>query len=286
MVKSNSRTARATPSGAEDFRVVSWNLNGIRSCVAKGYLDWLSGSGADVVAMQETRIQPEQVEPAVARHGDYLSYWKSGEKPGYSGVGFHARREPDEVESIFTEPVLDAEGRLIAARFGALTIVNGYFPNGSGKDRDNSRVPYKLDFYRALFDRLEPRRAAGERILVVGDMNTAHRAIDLARPKQNEKTSGFLPEEREELDRYVRSGWHDTFRHFEPGEGHYSWWSQRFGVREKNIGWRIDYILASGGVRPRSYEVFLKLRANGRFNNRYRGSDHNLVRAELSLPVG
>jgi exodeoxyribonuclease-3 len=142
----------------------------------------------------------------------------------------------------------DVEGRLQIARFGALWVVNGYFPNGSGKERDNSRVPYKLQFYRKVFSTLKPLIASGERVLVVGDFNTAHREIDLARPKQNEKTSGFLPEERAELDRWIRAGWVDTFRHFEPGPGHYSWWSQRFGVREQNIGWRIDYVLASAGA--------------------------------------
>jgi exodeoxyribonuclease-3 len=131
------------------------------------------------------------------------------------------------------------------ARFGRLVIANGYFPNGNGKNRDNSRIPYKLDWYQALFDKVERIRRGGYRVLVIGDLNTAHKEIDIARPKANVKTSGFRPEERAELDRWIDAGWIDTFRAFEPGPDHYSWWSQRFGVRAKNIGWRLDYCLAS-----------------------------------------
>jgi len=230
------------------FRVVSWNVNGIRSVATKGFVDWLTTSEADVVALQETRIEVAKLDPALASPSGYTSHYREAEKAGYSGVALYSRTSPDAVDGPFGETELDAEGRLIIGRYGALTIVNGYFPNGSGKERDNSRVPYKLAFYRKLFDRLEVAKKQGERILVLGDFNTAHKAIDLARPKQNEKTSGFLPEERDELDRWIREGWVDTFRAFEPGEGHYSWWSQRFGVREKNIGWRIDYVLASPGA--------------------------------------
>jgi len=140
---------------------------------------------------------------------------------------------------------IDVEGRLQLARFGRLLVVNGYFPNGSGRDRDLSRIPYKLKFYRTLFARIEPLRAAGEPVLVMGDFNTAHEEIDLARPRANEGTSGFTPRERRELARWLEAGWVDTFRAFEPGPGHYSWWSQRAGVRAKNIGWRLDYVLAS-----------------------------------------
>jgi exodeoxyribonuclease-3 len=143
------------------------------------------------------------------------------------------------------------------ARFGELTVANVYFPNGSGRDRDNSRIPFKLAFYRRLFDVLEERRASNAPVLVLGDFNTAHEEIDLARPKSNRKTSGFCPEEREELGRWLDAGWHDTFREREPGGGHYTWWSQRFGVRERNVGWRIDYVLASKSANERVKEAFI-----------------------------
>jgi exodeoxyribonuclease-3 len=201
----------------------------------------------------------------------------SAERRGYSGVGLWSREAPDAVETTLGDPSFDTEGRLQIARFGALTVVNGYFPNGNGKNRDNGRVPYKLSFYRALFDRLEADRAAGRPILVMGDFNTAHREIDLARPKQNVKTSGFLEEEREEFDRWLRAGWVDTFRAFEPGEGHYTWWSQRFGVREKNIGWRIDYVLASEGA--------MKHVRQAKIHPDVRGSDHCPISVELDRKV-
>jgi exodeoxyribonuclease-3 len=167
------------------------------------------------------------------------------EKPGANGVGLYCRREPDRVETALGDERFDREGRLQLAYFGKLVVANVYFPNGSGKDRDNSRVPYKLDFYAALFERMEKLRRGGKRVLVMGDYNTAHREIDLARPQANRKTSGFLPEECAELDRWIAKGWIDTFRNFEAGGEHYSWWSQRFGVRAKNIGWRLDCVFAS-----------------------------------------
>lgn len=270
MVKPTAKSARGA---ARPLRVVSWNVNGIRSVAQKGFLDWLGTSDAHVLGVQETRARPEQVEAHVREPAGWVTHWNPAERPGYSGVALYSREAPDEVETVFRDETLDGEGRLIVARYGALTVVNGYFPNGSGTDRDNSRVPFKLDFYRRVFDRLESARSRGERILVMGDFNTAHRPIDLARPKQNEGTSGFLPEEREELDRWLRSGWTDTFRHFEKGEGHYSWWSQRFGVREKNIGWRIDYVLASPGAMEyvRAAEVHPEVR----------GSDHCPVSVTL-----
>ena len=232
------------------MRIASWNVNGLRACVKKGFVDWLDASGADIVGVQEVRARREQLPPTVLEHPDWHFDLAAAERPGYSGVGVFSRRKPDVVQSSIDEPEIDAEGRLQLARFGSLLIANGYFPNGNGKNRDNSRIPYKLDFYRTLYEALEPMKDSGAPILVMGDLNTAHREIDLARPKQNNDTSGFTPIEREELDRWLRNGWVDTFRHLQPEGGHYTWWSQRFGVRERNIGWRIDYILASPGAMP------------------------------------
>jgi exodeoxyribonuclease-3 len=173
---------------------------------------------------------------------------------------------------------MDAEGRVQLARFGALWVANVYFPNGSGPQRDHSRVPFKLEFYRRLYDVLDERKRAGEPVLVMGDFNTAHREVDLARPKSNQKTSGFLPRERAELDRWLQNGWIDTWRHEHPDrEGVYSWWSQRFGVRERNVGWRIDYVLASPGALP-----FLQ-RAS--IHTDVMGSDHCPVSVDLDGAV-
>lgn len=241
-----------------DFlRVVSWNVNGIRSCVRKGFVDWLEQADADFVALQEVRALPDEIPPGVLALPGWHFAWTPAERRGYSGVGMLSRMPADGIETSLGEAQFDREGRLQILHFRRLTLVNGYFPKGSGNDRDNSRVPYKLEFYRTLFERVQRLRGEGRRVLVLGDFNTAHREIDLARPKDNRETSGFLPEERAELDRWIAAGWIDTFREFESGGGHYSWWSQRFGVRARNIGWRIDYVLCSPDVRPFLRGAFL-----------------------------
>lgn len=259
------------------MKIVSWNVNGLRACHKKGFLDWLNASGAEVVGVQEVRSKREQLP------GDFddLNGWhlhvSHAERAGYSGVGLFSRRPPDELITCLDVPEFDCEGRLQIARFGALRVANVYFPNGSGQNRDNSRIPYKLDFYRRLFEVLEDGRASGEPILVMGDFNTAHKEIDLARPKANVSTSGFCPEEREELDRWLRSGWTDTLRHFDDRPGLYTWWGQRFGVREKNIGWRIDMVLASPGAMPYLRGAFV--------HPEVKGSDHCPVGVEVDPAI-
>jgi exodeoxyribonuclease-3 len=235
---------------AEVLRVASWNVNGLRACARKGFFRWLEGSGAAIVGIQEVRARRDQLLQELGRATGWFAHVSAADRAGYSGVGLLARRDPDALATRL-EPAIDAEGRLQMARFGRLLVVNAYFPNGNGTllpdgRRSNDRVPYKLGFYQALWERLEPERQAGAPILVLGDFNTAHTEIDLARPKDNQGTSGFLPEERAEFDRWLRSGWVDSFRAEHPGEGgHYSWWAQRAECRKRNIGWRIDYLLAS-----------------------------------------
>ena len=154
-------------------------------------------------------------------------------------------------------PEYDAEGRYLLARFGRLSIASVYFPKGNGKERDNSRVPYKLGFYRAVFDRVQQWRRSGP-VLVMGDYNTAHHEIDLARPKTNAKSSGFLPEERDEMTRWVDMGWVDVFRRQHPDEpGHYTWWRQWGDAKANNVGWRIDYILATPSAARRVTDAFI-----------------------------
>ena len=259
------------------MRIASWNVNGLRAITRKGFTDWLAESEADVVGLQETRCLPEQV-PEVLRddagwHQDYVS----AERKGYSGVGVLSRHPLDAVERSLGVGTMDREGRGQIARVGKLRVVNCYFPNGNGKDRDNSRVPFKLRFYRRLYRVLEPAKKAGEPIVVMGDFNTAPEPIDLARPSQNKRTSGFLPEERKELKRWLKSGWVDSFRVFEDGGGHYSWWSQRFGVREKNIGWRIDLALVSPAAA--------KHLTGASIEKDVRGSDHCPITLELDDAV-
>ncbi len=232
------------------MRVLSWNVNGLRACARKGFDRWLAASGASFVGVQEVRARADQLPPELASAPGWTTHFVDAERPGYSGVGLFSRLAPDAVENELGERRFDCEGRVQIARLGALRIANVYFPNGSGQERDNGRVPYKLDFYRHLFEVLQRLRRSGARVLVMGDYNTAHQPIDLARPRENQKTSGFLPEEREEFDRWLRAGWVDTFRRFNPDAGHYTWWSQRQGARQRNVGWRIDYVLASPSAMP------------------------------------
>ncbi|MFO0755306.1 MAG: exodeoxyribonuclease III [Byssovorax sp.] len=252
---------------------MSWNVNGLRAVLGKGFSRWIKRAGAEVVGLQEVRAREEQVEAELAKIKGFHRHIVAAERPGYSGVGLFSTVRPDEVETSLGAPHFDVEGRFQLARFGELVIVNAYFPNGKGKERDNSRVPYKLDFYRKVFDRLEPERKKGRPILVMGDFNTAHRPIDLARPRENEKISGFLPEERAELDRWLSAGWIDTFRRFEEGPGHYSWWAQRGGARERNVGWRIDYVLCSEGAEKHLKAAFIWPKVTG--------SDHCPVGVEV-----
>jgi exodeoxyribonuclease-3 len=259
------------------LRVISWNVNGLRACEKKGFSRWLSRSGAGIVGLQEVRALPEDLPNKLVRPRSWHVNLSAAERKGYSGVGLYSKQAPTEVKTHLGHKHFDIEGRLQIARFGKLSVVNGYFPKGSGKDRDNSRVPYKLAFYREVFDCAQRLRRSGQRVLVMGDFNTAHREIDLARPKGNESTSGFLPEERAELDRWLDAGWVDSFRAFEPGPDHYSWWSQRGGCRERNVGWRIDLVLASPAAMRFAKGAFILPKV--------KGSDHCPIGIDLDPEI-
>ena len=259
-------------------RIYSWNVNGLRACAQKGFLDWLRGARADVVGLQETRATPEQLDDELRTPSRFHTHFSAAERLGYSGVGLYSRHPLDQVETSLGVPEFDAEGRVQILTLGALTIANVYFPNGNGKDRDNGRVPYKLAFTERLFELLEPRRKNGGRVIVMGDFNTAPEEIDLARPKTNQKTSGFLPEEREGLRAILGNGWTDSFRHRYPDAAEqYTWWSQRAGIRERNVGWRIDLAFVSEGVLP-----FLR---DARIHPDVMGSDHCPISLELDPSV-
>lgn len=245
------------PAEPTDVRIVSWNVNGLRAAAKKGFLDVLTGSAADVMLLQEVRAFPEQLPEAVRAPAGWHVALAPAERPGYSGVGIYSRRAPDRIETSLGEARFDLEGRFMAAHFGRMVVASVYFPKGSGRQRDNSRVPYKLDFYRAVFKRIEQLRRRGP-VYVAGDFNTAVEEIDLARPGSNRKNSGFLPEEREEMRRWFSAGWVDVFRCRHPDEpGHYTWWRQFGGARENNVGWRIDYVLASPSAARRTLDVFI-----------------------------
>ena len=270
-ISGKCRTVSSEPKTT--LRVLSWNVNGLRAIDRNGFFRrWLTRSAAFFVGVQEVRARYEQLPRRLQRPRGWHTHLVTAERKGYSGVCFYSRQEPQAVHTSIGDE-FDREGRLQIAELGPLVVANAYFPNGSGVDRDHSRVPFKLAFYRALFDRLDEYRSQGKRVLVMGDFNTAHRDIDLARPKQNKRTSGFLPAERQELDRWMQAGWVDSFRQFCPDTGHYTWWSQRFGVRERNIGWRIDYILACPRAAP-----YLR---GGFIWPHVKGSDHCPLGVEL-----
>lgn len=226
--------------------VVSWNINGVRAAEKKGLLEWLRSSGADVVALQETKASPEQLSPALLRPDGYHSEWCAAEKKGYSGVGTFSRTPPLDVSRGLADPRFDSDGRVLVTRHPDFTLFNIYFPNGG---RGPEWVAHKLDFYSRFLDVAGELMAAGERVIVAGDVNTAFAEIDIARPRENLRTSGFMPEERAAMGKFFEAGLIDTFRHVRPDEVKYSWWAAWGGARERNIGWRLDYIFVSPNLR-------------------------------------
>jgi len=252
-------------------------VNGLRACQRKGFGRWLARSGAEIVGVQEVRARLDDLPTALAKPRRWHARFSAAERAGYSGVGLFSRRAADSIETSLGVPRFDREGRVQLARYGRLVVANVYFPNGNGVNRDHSRVPYKLEFYQRLWTRLQELRRSGYRVIVMGDFNTAHQELDLARPKDNRKTSGFLLPEREELSRWLATGFTDTFRATEPDGGHYTWWSQRQGVRARNIGWRIDYVLASRAALPFVHHAF--------HQPRVQGSDHCPVGIDVDAAI-
>jgi len=232
------------------MKLYSWNVNGIRAAQKKGFVDWLNTAAPDIIGVQESKASPEQLDDALKTPEGYESWWAvSTVKKGYSGVGLYSKIQPQEVKIGLGIEEFDQEGRTVIAEYDDFTFVTAYFPNGS---RDHSRVPFKLNYYDAFLNYVNERRDAGRSVIFCGDLNTAHNAIDLARPKQNTKTTGFMPEEREWIDKYIEAGYVDIFRELNPDlEGAYNWWSYRGGAREKNVGWRIDYFFITPDLRDR-----------------------------------
>jgi exodeoxyribonuclease-3 len=229
-----------------EMRLVSWNVNGIRAAYKKGFLDWFSQENADVVCVQETKAWAEQLVDELRDPVGYMSYYAEAERKGYSGVAIYTRSRPRDVRTGFGHQKFDAEGRTLAADFGDFILYNVYFPNGKAS---KERLQYKMDFYEAFLNHMDELTRQGRKVVVCGDVNTAHHEIDLAHPKENEKTSGFLPEEREWIDRFLQSGFVDAFRLFNSGPDHYTWWDMRTRARDRNVGWRIDYFYVSENLR-------------------------------------
>jgi exodeoxyribonuclease-3 len=254
------------------MRLVSWNVNGIRAALRKGFGEWLTNDSPDILCLQETRIQPGQLSENMSQPEGYEAYWHSAEKKGYSGVATLCRARPESVRLGLGNPRFDVEGRVLITQHAGFTLLNVYFPNGR---RGRERVAYKIDFYDSLLSRCDMLRAQGHRLIVCGDYNTAYQAIDLARPKENQKTSGFLPEEREALHRWLTRGFVDVYRHLHPVAEEYTWWTYRFNARARNIGWRIDYFLVAEDLLPHVESAGILGSVNG--------SDHCPIELGLSI---
>ena len=220
------------------MKVLSWNVNGIRAAEKKGFLKWFEDQNADVVCIQESKAHKDQLGENLINPLKYNSEWHSAEKKGYSGVALFSKKEPIEIYKGLGIPEFDAEGRVLSFEFKDSIVIGAYFPNSQ---EAGARLPYKLRFLDAMYKYVESFRKKGKNIILCGDYNIAHKPIDLKNPKANEKTAGYLPEERAWMDMYLGNGYVDAFRKFEPGPDHYTWWTYRFNAREKNVGWRIDY---------------------------------------------
>jgi exodeoxyribonuclease III len=228
------------------MRLISWNVNGIRSIEKKGFFEWMHEESPDILCLQETKAHPEQLTEKFLKPDNYHSYWASAEKKGYSGVAIYSKKEPKSIEGL-GNPEFDSEGRTLLADFGDFMLFNIYYPNGG---EGNKRVPFKMRFYADFLEKVETLRKAGKKIIITGDVNTAHTEIDLARPKENVKNTGFLPEEREWMCKFLDCGYVDTFRHFHKEPGHYSYWDYKSGARARNVGWRIDYFFVTQNLLP------------------------------------
>ena len=252
------------------MKLFSWNVNGVRAIEKKGFLDWLSSASPDVLCIQETKAKFEQLPDTLQNIDGYFSYWHSAEKLGYSGVATFSKKEPLHVQYGLGIDKYDKEGRVLITEFDNFLLYNIYFPNGQ---KDEIRLQYKLDFYDDLLEIIDDQVASGNNVIVAGDWNTAHKEIDLANPKANANYSGFLPVERAQLDTYVNHGYIDSFRLFHDEPDRYSWWTYRFGARQRNIGWRIDYFFTN--------QEFADSISDADIHEDIMGSDHCPVSIEL-----
>ncbi len=237
------------------MRIITANLNGIRAAANKGFFEWLTRQHADVVCIQELKAQATDLTREMLQPDRLFGYFHFAAKKGYSGVGLYSRRQPDEIIEGLGIPDIDAEGRYLEARFGGLSVVSLYLPSGSSSPE---RQQAKFDFMDRFFPHLQALRRSGREVVLGGDWNIAHREIDLKNWKANQKNSGFLPEERAWMTQVLEGlGWVDVYRHLYPeatGEG-YTWWSNRGRAWEKNVGWRIDYQIATPKIAATAREA-------------------------------
>jgi len=259
----------------KNIKVFSWNVNGLRAVHKKGFLEWVSKARPDVLCLQETKAHFDQLPGELKEVKGYRSYFHSAKKKGYSGVAVYTKLEPEDVITGIGNNIFDDEGRAIIMEFKDFVLVNCYFPNGG---RGPERVKYKLAFYDELFFLLQRKYYKRKGVIITGDYNTAHKEIDLARPKSNETNSGFLPEEREWVDKIINLGYTDIFRVYNKEPGQYTYWDVITRARERNVGWRIDYFMVSND--------FTKNILNAKIHNDIYGSDHCPISIEIKNKKG
>jgi exodeoxyribonuclease III len=256
----------------KEIRIFCWNVNGIRAIWKKDFPKWFKKTAPDILCLQETKAQAEQLDDEVLKFGGYLLEFFSAEKKGYSGVATYSKTPPVSVKKGFGNPLFDSEGRVIESEYKNFVLYNVYFPNGG---RGPERVKYKLDFYNELFFNIEKKRKKQKNIIICGDYNTAHKEIDLARPKENVTNSGFLPEERAWIDTIVNLGYIDIFREFNQKPDQYTYWDVFTGARARNVGWRIDYFFISKEMRKNIIDT--------KIHSKVMGSDHCPIELVVSF---
>jgi exodeoxyribonuclease III len=244
-------------------KITTWNVNGYRAILRKDALQWVPEVDPDFLCLQEIKVQLDQISDEEATLDGYHGCWNPAERKGYSGTAIFYKAPPDNIEKGFGLEKFDNEGRLIRSKIGDLFLYNIYFPNGG---QENKRVPYKLEFYDELLNICDDLHDQGKQIIITGDFNTAHNEIDLANPKSNEKNTGFLPEERVWIDKYLEHGFVDAYRELYPEQVGYTWWTYRSNARVRNIGWRLDYYLVSESLMDRVEDVII--------HDDIMGSDH------------
>ncbi len=233
------------------LKLYSWNVNGIRAAQKKGFLDWLDKTQPDILGLQETKASPDQLDEALRTPPGYQTYWASAGRKGYSGVALYSKIAPKSVSLGLGIDEYDSEGRTIVAEYDDFVFITAYFPNGG---QDHSRIPFKMAYKAAFLNYCNNLRVGADckPIIFCGDVNTSHMPIDLARPKENQKKTGFMPEERVWIDQIIEEGYIDIFRDLNPTlEGAYTWWTPRAGARQRNIGWRLDYFFITPDIRDR-----------------------------------
>ena len=257
------------------MRLLMWNVNGLRAVYKKNFKEWFDSENADIYCIQETKSHLSQIPEEIVNKPGYYSYFTHAEKRGYSGVALWTKKEPIDVTDKLGISRFDNEGRYIRADFPEFILFNIYFPNGKAS---KERLQYKMDFYETFLKRVVDLLKEGHKIIICGDINTAHKEIDLARPKENSTISGFLPIERDWIDRLLEAGFIDTFRHFNSEPGQYSWWDYKTRARERNVGWRIDYFLISFNLKDNLKSAFIQ--------SDVFGSDHCPVGIDLDFETG